>query len=286
MARSIYRSAIERERLFACYDRMLADWPVPLTTSFVQTSFGATHVLCSGPEHGNPVVLLHPGRSNSALWRRNVAELSRKFRLYAIDIIGDAGKSEPEGALPFGFDRPWLLQILDSLFLDRVDLVAVSRASQIAVNLAAYVPDRVGRLVLVSASLNGSAPTPQLRRRARRARLLPTARNIRSLVSLLAPTLEPSDEMLDYQEALFRGAREPSYEVYDPGRFGAASAAFAATLLLLGEREVVFDPVAARSLGKRLLPNIRVETVPDVGHLMNIERPDLVDARIGEFLQG
>ena len=77
MARSIYRSTSSREQLFACYDRMLEDWPVPFKTSFVQTSFGVTHVLCSGDEHASPVVLLHPGRSNSVLWRRNVAELSR-----------------------------------------------------------------------------------------------------------------------------------------------------------------------------------------------------------------
>jgi pimeloyl-ACP methyl ester carboxylesterase len=264
---------------------MLQDWPVPLKTSFVQTSFGVTHVLCSGPEHGSPVVLLHAGRSNSVLWRRNVAELSRAFRLYAIDIIGDAGKSEPDEDLPFGFDRPWLLQILDSLFLDRVDVVAISRASRIAVNLAAYVPNRVGRLVLVSASLNGSTPTPQLRKIAWRTRFFPSADNIRSLFALLAPTLAPTDAMLDYQEAVFRGANEPSYPVYEPDRFGT-SPPFAPTLLLLGEREAVFDPVAAASLGRRLLPNVTVETLPEVGHLMNIERPDLVDTRIGEFLRG
>jgi pimeloyl-ACP methyl ester carboxylesterase len=264
---------------------MLEDWPVPFRSSFVQTSFGVTHVLCSGPEHASPVLLLHPGRSSSVLWRRNVAELSRTHRVHAIDTIGDAGKSEPDDALPFGFDRPWLLQILDSLFLDRVDVVAISGAGQMAVNLAAYVPNRVGRLVLVSASLNGSTPTPELRKRAWRARLFPSADNVRSLFSLLAPTLEVGDALLDYQESVFRGAREPTYPVYDPDKFGT-SPPFAPTLLLLGEREVAFDPVVARGLGTRLFPNIAVDVLPEVGHLMNIERPDLVDSRIGDFLRG
>jgi pimeloyl-ACP methyl ester carboxylesterase len=264
---------------------MLEDWPVPFKSSFVQTSFGVTHVLGCGPENGRPLLLLHPGRSNSALWRRNVAQLCGPFRLYAIDIMGDAGKSEPDGDLPFGFDRPWLLQILDSLFLDRVDVVAIARAGRIAVNLAAYVPDRVGRVVLVSASLNGTTPTPELRRTAWRARFFPSPENIRSLFALLAPTLEPSDALLDYQGAVFRGAHEPSYSIYDPEKFGT-SPPFTPTLLLLGEREVVFDPVAAGILGRRLLPNITVETLPGVGHLMHIEQPDVVNGRIGEFLRG
>jgi len=284
VARSIYRSESSREQLFARYDLMLEDWPVPFRSSFVQTSFGVTHVLCSGPEHGSPVLLLHAGRSNSVLWMRNIAELSRTYRVFAVDIIGDAGKSEPDEALPFGFDRPWLLQMLDSLFIDRVDLVAISRASQLAINLAAYVPNRIGRLVLVSASLNGSTPTSEARRRSWQARLFPSAENIRSLFSLLAPTLAGSDAMLDYQETVFRGVREPSYPVYDPDKFGT-SAPFTPTLLMLGEREVVFDPVAAKSLGKRVFPNITVDVLPEVGHLMNIERPDLVDSRIVEFLR-
>ncbi len=71
--------------------------------------------------------------------------------------------------------------------------------------------------------------------------------------------------------------------MYDPDKFGT-SPPFAPTLLLLGEREVVFDPVAARNLGSGIFPNITVETLPEVGHLMNIERPDLVDSRIVRFL--
>jgi pimeloyl-ACP methyl ester carboxylesterase len=82
---------------------------------------------------------------------------------------------------------------------------------------------------------------------------------------------------------VFRSAREPSYPVYEPEKFGTTPP-FAETLLVLGEREVVFDPVAARSLGNRLFPNITVEMVPDVGHLMTIERPDLVNGRIVQFL--
>ncbi len=283
MSRSIYRSAGSREELFTLYDRMLAEWPVPFRSSFVQTSFGATHVIVSGPERGSPVLLLHPSRSNSVLWMRNVAEISRTLRVIAVDILGDAGTSEPDDELPFGFDRPWLLQMLDSLFIDRVDIVAISRASQMAINLASYVPNRVGRLVLVSASLNGSAPSPEMRKRKLRARLMPSTDNIRSLVSLLAPTLAGSDAMLDYQETVFRSVREPSYRMYEPERFGARPP-FAPTLLLLGEREAEFDPIAATNLGKRIFPNITVEMLPEVGHLMNIERPDLVDSRIVQFL--
>jgi pimeloyl-ACP methyl ester carboxylesterase len=283
LRRSIYHSATSRESLFALYDRMLDNWPVPLRVAHVQTSFGLTHVLCCGPQAAPPLVLLHPGRSNSVLWMRNVEQLSRHYRVYAVDIIGDAGKSEPDAALPFGFDRPWLLQVLDSLFVDRVDLVAISGASRLAINVASYVPNRIRRLVLVSASLDGLAANAQMRSRALRARLIPSDANLKSLFTLLAPTLDSGDVMLDYQHSVYRSAREPRYPVYQAGRF-EASPPFAPILLLLGEREAAFDPVAAANVGRRIFPNVTVDFLPEVGHLMHIERPDLVDSRITTYL--
>ena len=285
MARPIFRSQNARARLFVEYDQLLTRWPVPHRSLFVQTSFGVTHVIKSGPERGPALILLHPHHSNSALWIGNIAALARDRRVFAVDIIGDAGKSEPDDDLPFGFDRPWLLQIMDSLFIDHVDIVAVSRACQIAINLAAYVPDRIDHLVLVSASLNGMQPRRELARHLRRTRRRPTARNARQLLALTAPTLAPDHDLLEYQAVVLQSARQPNYPVYqidphDGDRFVVS------TLLLHGEREVMFDVEKARRIGRTILARMEAETVPEVGHLMTIERPLLISDRITRFLRG
>ena len=286
MPRPLFRSESRRKRLIDRYDRLLGLWPATHRAFYVQTSFGVTHVVASGPEQGRPVLLLHPSHSNSALWAGCIQELSWNHRVFAVDIIGDAGKSEPSADLPPGFDRPWLLQVMDGLFIDRVDVVAVSRACQIAINLAGYVPQRIGRLVLVSGSLNGMSPTPELSRRLRAARLFPTAVNVHRLLSLIAPTANGENRLVGYQAEILEACRVPSYRVYDPSQFGGdSSLPEAETLLMLGEREAMFDARKAADLGSGRFPHLTVHWVPEVGHLMTIERPRMVGRRILEFLE-
>jgi pimeloyl-ACP methyl ester carboxylesterase len=284
MPRPVFRSQTAREKLFSRYDDLLTRWPVPHKSLFVQTSFGSTHVIKTGTETGPSLILLHPYHSNSALWMENAAALSRDTRVYAIDILGDAGKSEPEANLPFGFDRPWLLQIMDSLFIDRTDIVAMGGACQMALNLASYVPDRIRRVVMISAGLDGMRPQRNLARVLKKAQRFPTNRNVRALLSLTAPTLEPDHDLIDYQAAVLKSARLPDYPVFKPDLFDGAKPQSPA-LLLVGERDVVFDPKKALQIGRVAFSEIETDTVPEVGHLMTIERPLVVSDRIRRFLR-
>jgi pimeloyl-ACP methyl ester carboxylesterase len=252
---------------------------------FVQTAFGATHVLVSGREGAPAVLLLHPAHSNSALWINNIRALSKTRRVFAIDIIGDAGKSELEAELPFGFDRPWLLQVMDSLFIDRADVVAVSRACQMATNLACYVPDRIGRLILVSASLSGVEQEQAVFRKIRKALRFPTPKKVSELFAHLAPSLSEEHELVAYQAEVYRSSHYPTYPVYDAQKFGGCGPA-APTLLLIGEKETVCDPETVRRLSEQLFSEVTVQTVPSVGHLMTIENPEVVNRIMTRYLDG
>ncbi|GGV36479.1 hypothetical protein GCM10010182_70780 [Actinomadura cremea] len=46
-----------------------------------------------GPADAPPLVLLHGGGTTAAVWYANVAELTRRHRLYAVDRIGEPGRS-------------------------------------------------------------------------------------------------------------------------------------------------------------------------------------------------
>ena len=89
----MFRTPEGQARYFAAYDATLALWPVPVFAFDLPTRFGSTHVNACGPEDAPPLLLL-PGQAvSSTVWHPNVAELSRTWRLYALDIIGDMGKS-------------------------------------------------------------------------------------------------------------------------------------------------------------------------------------------------
>jgi pimeloyl-ACP methyl ester carboxylesterase len=56
------------------------------------------------------------------------------------------------------------------------------------------------------------------------------------------------------------------------------------TLFIVGENEVIYDPVAAIEKVNRLIPNIETKLVPNAGHLVSMEQPALVNKHILEFL--
>ena len=63
----------------------------------LSSPFGTTHVNICGPRDGEPLVLLHGGGSTSTVWFANAGELSRTHRVYAVDTIGEAGRSVSDG---------------------------------------------------------------------------------------------------------------------------------------------------------------------------------------------
>jgi len=55
-------------------------------------------------------------------------------------------------------------------------------------------------------------------------------------------------------------------------------------LLLIGEREVIYDSVKALARARRLIPDFRGELVPGGNHNMCGSRYRIVDARMLDFL--
>ena len=58
------------------------------------------------------------------------------------------------------------------------------------------------------------------------------------------------------------------------------------TLLLIGQQESLYNPVAAIERAKKLIPNIQTELIPHAGHELALSKPEAVDQRILKFLKG
>ena len=92
----IYTTSDGRAKYMAAYEAMFSLWKVPYDSIDVKTRYGSTHVNVSGLGDGYPLVLLHGGGLSSTAWFTNIAQLSANHRVYAVDAIGDAGKSIAE----------------------------------------------------------------------------------------------------------------------------------------------------------------------------------------------
>jgi pimeloyl-ACP methyl ester carboxylesterase len=147
---SIYKTPAGEQAVMAFYDSVLEQWPLPHERLSIPTRHGDTFVLACGNPAGPPLILLHGAGTNSAIWAGDVMTYGRDFHLYAVDLIGEAGRSAP--------NRPpwqgpayvqWLDDVLAALPVETVTLAGISQGAWTALKFAVARPERIERLVLI-----------------------------------------------------------------------------------------------------------------------------------------
>ena len=99
---------------------------------------------------GPPLVMLHGWAMHSQMWGRLVAHLARRYRVRAPDLPGH-GRSPPLDPLTLES----ISQALDTTFAGEARPLTVlgwSLGGLVAMHWALTRPDRIGRLVLISAT--------------------------------------------------------------------------------------------------------------------------------------
>jgi pimeloyl-ACP methyl ester carboxylesterase len=286
-----FKSDAGRARYLAAYDAALHEWPVAREELDLPTRHGATHVVACGAADLPPLVLLPSFAGSATVWRLNAAELSRHFRVYAVDVIGQPGKSLAPRRLRNRRDyAEWLADLLDRLGVDRAHLVGCSFGGFIALNQASLTPERVDRVVLISpAGVFASQYwklTYAVRIRAPLRKLIRRIRGRRRAPSMADLGAMPRDMKWAAQMAVTM-AEAAKVSVISPPVFAGAQlrAIGAPTLLLIGEKEILYDPRRMLQLAMGRMPNLLGEIVPGADHIAAMAQPDAVNARILWFLQ-
>ncbi len=140
------------ERAFGlAYDELFARWPESTEERDVDTPYGPTRVHVHGPVDGPPLVLLPGGSATGLVWFANAPALGRRYRIHAVDLLGDAGRTERRGRPLENADdlTAWLDALLDGLGLTRAHLCGHSYGAWLAARYALRAPERVDRLALV-----------------------------------------------------------------------------------------------------------------------------------------
>jgi pimeloyl-ACP methyl ester carboxylesterase len=145
----IYKSEAGARLLRDRYLDALKAWPVPHDQLRVPTPEGETFVVASGPAGAPPLVLLHGSGSNSAEWADRMPTLTQRFRVYAVDVIGEPGLSA-ETRPPLGTGRyaAWLDAVLDHIAVTGTAFLTSSFGGWLALDYATRRPERVTALAL------------------------------------------------------------------------------------------------------------------------------------------
>lgn len=96
------------------------------------------------------LVLVHGLASNAGFWRYNIPELSKHFRVVAVDLPGYGKSQKGNYSYSLSFYAETIKKLIDELQLKNVVLVGHSMGGQIAIIFALKYPDMLSKLVLAA----------------------------------------------------------------------------------------------------------------------------------------
>ncbi len=289
---SAFKSPDDKAAYLAAYDEAMESWPVPYEEAEVQSRFGTTYLVMSGPKTGPPLVLLHGFMTTVFLWSPNITDLSQNHRVYAIDIMGHRNRSLPhEPIRDLGDYIEWFTAILDELSLTRVDLMGQSFGGWLALNFAIKQPQRVRKLVLLSPAASLLPLVKQFTLRAILSAFYPRHYWFNTWMRWMGlDAHQGSTEVRLMLNLIWLGGKHlrtpPDTMRVMPGVLSdeALQSLQVPVLLLLGEKEVIYDSTKAMARVRQLIPDLTGEIIPESSHDMSMNQYQIVDARILDFL--
>jgi pimeloyl-ACP methyl ester carboxylesterase len=201
-------------------------------------------------------------------------------RCYCIDTITDANKSVATKRVRKVPEYvAWQRETVLGLGLENASVAGLSYGGWLASLLGVHAPEFVNRLVLMS-------PAATLSRIATEwmARMVPAAMlHSRSLAERSLQWAASRPDATDPASALaverFLSCRSLA-QLPPPTRLtdDELRRISAPTTVLLGDREVIYagGPQAALARAKRLIPGVHARLLPNVGHVLTLDAPEVV----------
>lgn len=289
----VFTSPAGRSEVMAAYQAILDKWPVPYTEMAIPTSFGSTHIIASGPENAPPIVLLQALLATATSWYRNVEALSQNHRVYAVDVIGEGNPSCPTKPIRSLDDfLGWFTELIDGLGIETLYLAGNSYGGFTGAYYAMKLPDRIRKLILIGPAATIYKMTPFYLHMFLPKGMysffpkLPGLKKVmRSSVDWMHNGLprDPLWEPVFYRSMVYGGLINQVFpRVYSKEEFIQIKAQ---TLLIVGDREMIYNNLksAIRS-ARALIPNLKVEVIPNAHHVTAVAQPELVNQCILRFL--
>jgi 3-oxoadipate enol-lactonase len=235
---------------------------------------------------GPVVVLLSGSNLDRRMWAYETAWLSKTHTVVRYDLRAH-GQSDTATA-PFSHLDD-LIGLLDELKIAKASLIGLSAGSNIALDAALEIPDRVERIVLSGPAPSGYVPKTPLPFTADVIAALKAADYKKVTEVLLAtpvfaapPSAQPlvrqmvteNDRMWTIPRQLMKGPPQPAMPRLESVRVP--------TLVLIGERDE-FQREPAELLAARI-PGARLVRVPGGGHLLNLTSPKEFQSAVSDFL--
>ncbi|MEP6973042.1 MAG: 3-oxoadipate enol-lactonase [Actinomycetota bacterium] len=249
----------------------------------------SVHHVVEGPPDAPILVLSNSLGSTLAMWDPQMADLTRSFSVVRYDLRGHGDSPVPPDPYDIADLGGDVLALLDRLGIGRAHLCGLSLGGMVSMWLAAHAPNRVDRLVLCATSARFSPPEAWAERAA-----IVRAGGIEGVADIVVgrwftpehATTHP--ELIKEMRAMIAKTPPKGYEaccrvIEHTDLRPSLSAILAPTLVIAGAQDLA-APVDQAELINNGINDCRMAVVERAAHLLNVERPENVNALILEHL--
>ena len=267
---------------------------------FVQLPDGLIHYELAGPSDAQPVVLVHGFSIPYYIWDPTFAALAEAgFRVLRYDLFGRGWSDRPDVAYNADLYDRQLLGLLDALEMRApVDVAGLSMGGPIAIHFADRHPERVRRIILVDPA---GFPMKQplgtgLVRAPGIGEWLMDRLSEPILIKGLSKDMKYPERFPEYvdryrEQMQYAGFRRALLSTMRSGMLTGAAEAYGRVgqqkkpVLLIWGREDQVIPLATSMAVKAAIPHVEFHTIDEAGHVPHMERPDVVNPLLIEFLR-
>jgi pimeloyl-ACP methyl ester carboxylesterase len=226
---------------------------------------------------GEPLLLLHGGLATNETWAAQMPAFSERFRVIAPERRGHGHTPDVEGPHTYEDMATDTVGFLDEVVGDPAHLVGWSDGGIVGLLVALARPDLVRKLVVLGTNFDVSGVVPEVEEQA--ATMAPDSPGLAMFRELYEATSPdgPGHWPVVFDKFVERMATQPHIPVKDLTRVNAP------TLVLVGDDDIVSLEHTATLF--RALPNSELAVVPGASHAAAMEKPELVNRLILDFLE-
>ena len=275
-----------QQQYFDLYEESLKLFTVPIKERYVPTTFGQSHVICCGNEMNPPLVLLHAASCGSTIWYKNIACWSEKYRIYAVDLIGESSKSILLKKMKNPKDNAlWLNETLDGLNLGKVYICGLSIGGWNAANYAGFYPKRVEKLILLSPVQTFAKMHMSYFFKIMKMGFHPTRENVENYIGWGSEKegALPGSIIEQFTLSVMNMNSNASFPRWLSKKH--LQNITMPVLVMFGENEFAFSVKKAMKRANQIIEKLDMEMIKEASHLLPVSKPDYVNEKVKDFLE-
>jgi pimeloyl-ACP methyl ester carboxylesterase len=226
---------------------------------------------------GEPLVLLHGGLCTNETWAAQTPVFAERFRVVAPERRGHGHTADAEGPLTYDAMATDTIGFLDMVVGESAHLVGWSDGGIVGLLVAIARPDLVRKMVVIGSNYDTTGAAPEAEAMA--ATMTPDSPDMamfKGLYEMHSPD-GPEHWPVLFAKYLEMLQREPHIPV------GELTGISAPTLVLAGDDDLISLEHTVALF--RAIPNSELAVVPGASHAVVIEKPELVNRIVLDFLE-